>query len=927
MIINKIYERGSEWRKWDLHIHTKGTLKADNFNSSNLDDFCFTMFKKALQNDIAVIGITDYFNLENFKKVKLYVQEIDFKDSFDKVEKSIIKRIFILPNVELRILPATDSGKLINIHCIFNPDKLFLNSLVNDFFGSLEDSGGHKMNRDGFIGLGKSQERNLSDEEAFIKGANEFHLEPSRLIKLFKDKSELKTNTVIVVSNSSNDGASALQKHYEVFENDSGSLDSVRSNIYKLADAVFSGNSNDREFFLGEKEGHNKKLVISKCGSLKPCIHGSDAHCEDKLFNPDENRFCWINADPTFEGLKQILCEPADRVIIQANKPEEKSGYKVIKSIEINSDVCKQTIVLNPNLSTIIGGRSTGKSTLLQIIANNINPRINGINEFVKDIPHESIKIIWQDNEENKDRDIEFFPQNHMYLIANDKQKKNQLIQEIVAEKDKKSLIKNYQGFCLSNKSILQTNIDDLFELQNKLDEFTKNLKEKGDESGLNKEIEIIQKKINEAHKNDSFSEDELKEFENIKQDILTIEQLQKELESDKNEISVLKDEDIFDQSFNYKFNSLSDENSKSILKIFERIKEQAIKQWQEKLSAKLREIDNLLKKHKDDIKAKKDTDIFKKGNEHLEKNRQYKELNDRLKIESAKLAEIASIQKQISKLRKQKADLFSKTVNNHFAYNEKLTELVNRFSLVHDDIEIKIEKSYLQDKCTDMLKDFINLQSHERQCFVNDWGDIYRQDIKNTIEDFLNHALENKIELKAYKDIKDLTKGILTENWFSISYELTYQNDTFNKMSDGKKAFVVLKLLLEFSNKKCPILIDQPEDSLDNRAIYNELVSYIKQKKKNRQIILVTHNANIVVNADAEEVIVANQHGEDSMNKNGIKFQYVSGSLENTKAKDLREKMVLDSQGIKEHVCEILEGGTEAFKKRENKYAIGNSK
>ncbi|MDQ6987016.1 MAG: hypothetical protein Q9M25_04345, partial [Mariprofundaceae bacterium] len=112
-------------------------------------------------------------------------------------------------------------------------------------------------------------------------------------------------------------------------------------------------------------------------------------------------------------------------------------------------------------------------------------------------------------------------------------------------------------------------------------------------------------------------------------------------------------------------------------------------------------------------------------------------------------------------------------------------------------------------------------------------------------------------------------------------------------------------------------------EDSLDNRAIYNKLVAYLKQKKKNRQIILVTHNANIVVNADAEEVIVANQHGEDSKNQGDIKFQYITGSLENTKSKDAKTDIVLQSQGIREHACEILEGGTEAFKKRENKYAI----
>ncbi len=109
----------------------------------------------------------------------------------------------------------------------------------------------------------------------------------------------------------------------------------------------------------------------------------------------------------------------------------------------------------------------------------------------------------------------------------------------------------------------------------------------------------------------------------------------------------------------------------------------------------------------------------------------------------------------------------------------------------------------------------------------------------------------------------------------------------------------------------------------MDNRAIYNELVAYLKQKKKDRQIILVTHNANIVVNADAEEVIVANQHGEDSKNKDDIKFQYISGSIENTMLKDPIIDIVLQSQGVREHVCEILEGGTEAFKKRENKYAI----
>jgi acetoin utilization deacetylase AcuC-like enzyme len=97
--------------------------------------------------------------------------------------------------------------------------------------------------------------------------------------------------------------------------------------------------------------------------------------------------------------------------------------------------------------------------------------------------------------------------------------------------------------------------------------------------------------------------------------------------------------------------------------------------------------------------------------------------------------------------------------------------------------------------------------------------------------------------------------------------------------------------------------------DKFYNTHIYK----YIKSKKTQRQIILVTHNANVVVNADAEEVIVANQHGKDSKNKDKIKFQYISGSLENTKLKNIiQQSVVLDSQGIKEHTCEILEGGTD---------------
>lgn len=143
-------------------------------------------------------------------------------------------------------------------------------------------------------------------------------------------------------------------------------------------------------------------------------------------------------------------------------------------------------------------------------------------------------------------------------------------------------------------------------------------------------------------------------------------------------------------------------------------------------------------------------------------------------------------------------------------------------------------------------------------------------------------------------------------------------------KMSPGKANLAVLKLLIELSEANCPILIDQPEDNLDNRSIYNDLVQFIRKRKENRQLIIVTHNPNIVVGADSENIIVANQRGQDeNRNNESCRFEYVNGALEHTFSKQETAKGVLFSMGIREHITEILEGGREAFKKREEKYGF----
>ena len=188
--------------------------------------------------------------------------------------------------------------------------------------------------------------------------------------------------------------------------------------------------------------------------------------------------------------------------------------------------------------------------------------------------------------------------------------------------------------------------------------------------------------------------------------------------------------------------------------------------------------------------------------------------------------------------------------------------------------------------------------------------------------ESFIKAILSNdtqKVLLSKYD--KEHALQELLSDFDNIIYTVEMDGDLIESMSPGKKALVLLKLLISHDESKCPILLDQPEDDLDNLSIVSELVSFIKARKLDRQIILVTHNANLVLGCDAEEVIVANQQIEGNpLTKNKeFRFEYRSGSIENITISNT--DTFLGSKGIQSHICNILEGGKEAFIARRNKY------
>ena len=141
--------RGSEWRKWDLHVHTPESGMANEF--SNWDSYVKALFSKAIENNIAAIGITDYFTIDGYKKIKEEYLKNDkklfeiFQDSA-VVEK--IKHIKLFPNIEFRLdIPIVKeknvNGKKetetsrVNYHVIFS-DKIDTKDIEENFLQEID---------------------------------------------------------------------------------------------------------------------------------------------------------------------------------------------------------------------------------------------------------------------------------------------------------------------------------------------------------------------------------------------------------------------------------------------------------------------------------------------------------------------------------------------------------------------------------------------------------------------------------------------------------------------------------------------------------------------------------------------------------------------------------------------------------------------
>lgn len=880
--------RGSEWRKWDLHIHSPYTIV--NGNGSYKDVTDKDIIDKIREEKISVVGLTNYFKFS--------------ERDYELADKLRDKGITTFMNLEFRLTNLNDDEMLSDYHVIFS-DKLSRRE-IDDFLSNLDIS----------VGSCKKKINSLTDEEIKTNAAISFE----ELFNTLQNESLHLRGKFLTAFLSRGHGNSVCGKGrgYTVYE------EIVRKSDLVVHSTDFKETlENDKLYWLG-KTSHKNKYI-------KPLLQSSDAHCLDDIGfkirkveekNKDKDgvikngdnyfikipTFTWIKSDTTFEGLKQIIYEPEERIRYGTSNPDNKSNYMVINYIEYYEG---ERTYFNSGLNAIIGGRSTGKSTLLNSIAKyQKNKNFNSDKHYTLE---DGYKIVWGDGTADVERMVEFIPQEFMVTISTNRKMLNDLLGEIISKKNMDIEERKYKEKIENINNDINSVLNDYFaqlSLQKQL------IKPEGDKVAANSLIVTISENIEKIRLENKFSEEDNKNYKYVSD---KLNSLLIEIQTLKLEQERLMEIKGFDFSVSIGLNQISSKNQCLIEEKLKNIEESSTKQWITLIEKLIAEVEDQIKTKKDELEALKASDIYLKGKNLESKNEELKQLEVQLETHKKVIKEFELYYEKYTRAERILEEKYNSILSLFEKYHEAIQKFKTNFTIQESDLKIEIKVSTLD---FEEKIDYLNARNSINNTFIENFNNNIKEfDAKIFKEFFKAWLRDSKFSFNRNKNIDDLLKDIVTTNWFSYDYVVTYQNDEFQDMSQGKKSFVILKLLLEFSDDKKPVLIDQPEDSLDNRAIYYELRNYLLSTKNNRQIIVVTHNPNIVVGSDAENIIVAHQQSNLEKNRNDKKFQYINGSLENTHERKESCKFILESQGIREHIFDVLEGGEEAFTKREQKY------
>jgi ABC-type lipoprotein export system ATPase subunit len=912
------YPKGSEWRKWDLHVHTpasfyfNGTKKLCDMSAEEKTAEIKNFIDIVNISDVAVFCLMDYWTFDWYLELQEYVTTKPYE---------LKKTVF--PGMELRIESPTDYR--LNIHVILS-DKLSKQELV-DFKSELYIlSIDKKLSDDALIRFAKSLDESKAAKHGY---ANPDTLNDDKLLQLGSQTAEITKESLGKAFNQI-----PIDTGYVILPYDtSDGLLNLNWEDHPHADNYFMQSSQifetrdqrNIDLISGIKTPENEKFFENFYKTLgnqaKPCISGSDAHKYSDYGKYPSNRITWIKADPTFEGLKQIIFEPKERIRIQEANPDTDFDNPLFTSIQIieetkilddiNSELkfSKTELPLNRGMVSIIGGRGQGKSMLINYLGHGFEKEINQKLQS-KILLNDNFQVEWKQGSEaaiktytlgnQKELPFTFIYQSKIKEIADD----NEVLKKEIID------ILNGAGFQKPVSKI------DEFQVKETVQKYW-NIKEwldKVDDTGkkLN-DKETIRKKI--------ASTKEIIELVSEGSNKFLLESFVQGIEIINNK----KEENLKLRKLRDKLISFRDTLNEDLF-IYDNIPPIDTTAQQKRIAVLYkRNLEEIHRAESDNKKIKEnDFKDFKGDLSQLLSNltnyqREITELEEQLKTIDENLTELEATKKLLNEIiaeqlnvLAEEASAISETWKRRIFDNPERGKSENELiKKILADKNINIEGTIFFNSnafyfAAERLIDGRSLKPKSKEKIF----ELLQLGTATTANDVLNYTVEKLEGIKeesngcfyigSENDIfKIFIDPTIKNRYVQVVANITVDGKNLNELSAGQKGTVYLCLKLATQLFSGPIIFDQPEDDLDNDFITNQLIDLFKEIKKYRQVIIVSHNANLVVNADSEQVIIANNTDE--------KLSYESGSLEN--------------ENINHDICRILEGGQRAFEKRRDKY------
>lgn len=692
--------------------------------------------------------------------------------------------------------------------------------------------------------------------------------------------------------------------------------------------------------------------------------------------NPDETnaakhglfgigtRYSWIKMDctPSLEGLRQAFMMPERTVHFFENKlcPYSEPSLWIRKVTVQNTVLTKNgelfEVEFNPQLTTIIGGRGSGKSSILRFLRGvfgkdkdleDLTEIANDHNQFFKDVDEYGQGVLKEDTV----IEVYFVRNGFDYRIIYDRKARNTYVEQydsIIGKYNEitdEGFIDFFQFEEYSQKQIfsiaqkpnsLRNRIDsaiaDLIELQSKYSQ--ERQKYRSMMSSMRTLLRIVQNKgkVNTEIKDLNTKIELLKksgiatlltqqqkysnQIAQIKQYLESYKALNTDLKAILPELESFKPfaAEGLEEKYRDELSSIlvqvpmyvkqADDSLKEIISTFDNTRKKVVEKimvstfYQDAVASKKE-----FEKQKAELESKgvKDMTNFEAYNQQIEQKK--KELEQILKSE-----------KELEELKKDIESQIQLVAEERASLSQKRQEFVSR-CINSDKIKVSIRPYYDKSDFVAKFRSIVQKGTGYDKGIDKIAEDVYSSgNIETNLQQFKDnmHALHDGTVASGIYDgwITNLIQSLTPDQMDNI--DLLYPEDQIEMRykgrdgnfkpltvaSAGQKTTAILTFILSFGNT--PLVLDQPEDDLDNRLVYDLIVDKIRQIKEFRQVIVVTHNANIPVNGDAEYVVSM------SSETHNLKIQ-AEGTVEN--------------DDVKNEICEVMEGGVEAFKTRAKRY------